>query len=135
MVLFKTRTTVPTQPVAEVIHHLNPTEIQATTLDITHSGAVFNINYNKEDTLMVEKLKAYLLELEAKKAAIVGKDFTEEINEKTAAFRDSLLKETEIKRAEDVAKVDSDIACITGLIEREQATAETEAIPTEPAVA
>ena len=132
MVLFKTRTQVPTQPVAEVIHHLNPTEIQATTLDITHSGAVVNINYNKEDTLMVEKLKAYLLELEAKKAAIVGKDFTEEINEKTAAFRDALLKETETKRAEDVAKVDSDIACITGLIEREQASVEAEAIPAEP---
>ena len=81
---------------------------------------------------MVEKLKAYLLELEAKKAAIVGKDFTEEINEKTAAFRDALLKETETKRAEDVAKVDSDIACITGLIEREQASVEAEAIPAEP---
>ena len=132
MVLFKTRTQVPTQPVAEVIHHLNPTEVQATTLDITHSGAVVNINYNKEDTLMVEKLKAYLLELEAKKAAIVGKDFTEEINEKTAAFRDALLKETETKRAEDVAKVDSDIACIAGLIEREQASVEAEAIPAEP---
>lgn len=135
MVLFKTRTTVPTKPTTEIIHQLSSTELKETTLDITHSGAVFNINKNKEDTLMVEKLKAYLLELEAKKAAIVGKDFTEEINEKTAAFRDSLLKETEIKRAEDVAKVDSDIACITGLIEREQATAETEAIPTEPAVA
>ena len=94
--------------------------------DIKHLGAVVSINIiKKEDTLMVEKLRAYRAELEDKKATIVNADFTQEIEKDVCAYRESLIKTSEENRAKNIAKVDSDIECIDTLIAREETLAES----------
>lgn len=97
------------------------------TLDIKHLGAVVNINIiKKEDTLMVEKLKAYRVELEAKKTDLYATNYIPEIEEDVKAYRESLIKASEEHRAKAIAKVDSDIECIDTLIAREEAICEAE---------
>ena len=119
-------------PCAAFVHQLSKEELQYYN-DITHFGAVFNINIiKKEDTLMVEKLMVYRKELEDKKAGLIAADYSTEINEKVLAYRDALIKATEDTRANEIAKVDSDIACINTIIEREQIN---EANVAEPTVA
>lgn len=89
--------------------------------NINHFGAVFNINIKKEDTVMVEKLQAYLAELESQKAAVLVENHTAEIEAEVLAFKEALIKELELKRQETVAKIDSDIECINKIIARETA--------------
>lgn len=68
---------------------------------------------------MVEKLKAYLAELVAKKEAVLTDDKTAEIDAKTAEFRASLVKACEDAKVELISKIDSDISCIEHIIARE----------------
>lgn len=76
---------------------------------------------------MVEKLKVYLAELMAKKDALINEDHTAEIEAEVVAYKETLIKGVEAKKAEAIAKVDSDIECITAIIARETA-AENEAV-------
>lgn len=80
---------------------------------------------------MVEKLKVYLAELEAKKEAVLADDKTAEIDAKTAEFRAGLVKACENAKAELLSKIDSDISCIKGIVAREleAETTEDEAVP------
>lgn len=73
---------------------------------------------------MVEKLKAYLAELFAKKDALIAEDHAAEIEAEVASYRETLVKNVEAKKAEAIAKVDSDIECITNIIARETETVE-----------
>ena len=110
---------------APFVYQLSDEEMKRyNTLDIKHIGAVLDIKFcEKEDTLMVEKLKAYLAELEAKKAGIEAEDNTAEIEARTADFKASLEKEYAEKKAAIVAKVISDIECVNNIIAREEAIA------------
>ena len=96
--------------------------------DIKHLGAVININIiKKEDTLMVEKLRAYRAELEAKKASIYAEDYIPQIEEDVKLYREALIKASEENRAKAIAKVDSDIDCVDTLITREEEAISAEA--------
>lgn len=120
---------LPNEPVAAFVHQLSDEELkQQERFDISHVGAVLDINkIDKEETLMVEKLKVYLAELMAKKDALINEDHTAEIEAEVVAYRETLTKGVEAKKAEAIAKVDSDIECITAIIARETA-AENEAV-------
>lgn len=111
---------------APFVYQLSDEEMKRYNIpDISHNGAVLDIkNSKKEVTLMVEKLKAYLAELEVKKAEIEAEDNSVEIEAKTAEFKANLEKEYAEKKAVSVAKVNSDIECITGIIAREEAIVE-----------
>jgi hypothetical protein len=74
---------------------------------------------DKEDTLMVEKLRTYLAELVAKKEAVEADDKTAEIDAKTAEFRAELIKACENAKVELISKINSDISCIECIIARE----------------
>ena len=118
---------------APFVHQLSDEEIAQTNFGIEHIGAVVDIKIKKkEDTLMVEKLKAYLAELEAKKAAVEAEDNAAEIEAKTAEFKANLEKEYAEKKAAIVAKVNSDIECVNNIIVREEAIAET--VVVEPSI-
>ena len=129
---FRRRTAIIADPpVVASVHQLADEEIVQRDTDIVPVGAGFGIEIiNKEDALMVEKLKAYLAELETKKAELLATDFIPEIEAKVAAFKESLIKESEDNRAKDVAKVDSDIACINKIIENELALAAAATVET-----
>lgn len=73
---------------------------------------------------MVEKLKAYRAELEAKKASIESEDHTAEIEAKVAEYKTTLEKEESERKAALIAKVISDIECINNIIAREESTTE-----------
>lgn len=80
---------------------------------------------------MIEKLKAYRAELEAKKAAIESEDHTAEIEAKVVEYKATLEKEEAEKKSAIVAKILSDIECINNIIAREE---ETEAVEISTAV-
>ena len=80
---------------------------------------------------MIEKLKAYRAELEAKKAAIESEDYTAEIEAKVEDYKATLEKEEAERKAAIVAKILSDIECINNIIAREE---ETEAVEISTAV-
>ena len=65
---------------------------------------------------MIEKLNLYRAELEEKKAAILNEVI--DVEEEVAAFRRDLEAKKQAKKDADIAKVDSDIECIDGIIAR-----------------
>lgn len=80
---------------------------------------------------MIEKLKAYRAELEAKKAAIESEDHTTEIEAKVVEYKATLEKEEAERKSAIIAKILSDIECINNIIAREE---ETEAVEISTAV-
>lgn len=65
---------------------------------------------------MIEKLNLYRAELEEKKAALLNEAI--DVEEEVAAFRRELEAKKQAKKDADIAKVDSDIECIDGIIAR-----------------
>lgn len=131
---FKRRYTpsVLTPPVV-IEHHLTESESQRLSTDIPHYGAVLDINNNKnkEDTRMVEKLKAYLEELKVTRENVVNEPIVDKVEADVAAFRETATQKYELEKESKINKIDSDIECITRIIELEEAKAaavtETEA--------
>lgn len=82
---------------------------------------------------MVEKLKAYRAELEAKKAMLENSAI--DVEAEVAAYREKLITAAEAERAATIAKLISDMNCIDGIIAREEekGTAEVtvDATPTD----
>lgn len=123
---------VLTPPVV-IEHHLTESESQRLSTDIPHYGAVLDINKNnyKEDTLMVEKLKAYLEELKVTKENVANESIIEKVEADVVAFRETATQKYELEKETKINKIDSDIECITRIIELEEAKAaavtETEA--------
>ena len=114
-------------PTSAIIHQLTDEEMQ--TYDINRFSAAFNIKLiEKEDTFMVEKLEAYKAELEAKKAAL--ENTVIDVEAEVAEFRAKREAEEKAKITADIAKVVSDIDCISVLIEREKAAIEAPAVET-----
>lgn len=116
-----------------IVYQLTNTELEERyKIGITHIGAVLDIyKTNKEDTLMVEKLKVYLHELQVKAAALQTEDYSKDIEERTAAYKAELTAKYEAERAEKLAKVNSDVECITAIIVREEElAAQATEIPT-----
>lgn len=85
---------------------------------------------------MVEKLKAYRAELEAKKAEVVASVIN--VEPEVEAYRNRLIADAEAKKAAEIAKFDSDINCIDGIIAREEveaaATAEATVVCETPII-
>ena len=122
------------EPITSFVYQLSDEEMRRyNPIDIKHIGAVYDISnlIKKEDTLMIEKLKAYRAELEAKKAAIESEDHTAEIEAKVEDYKATLEKEEAERKAAIVAKILSDIECINNIIAREE---ETEAVEVTTAV-
>lgn len=118
-------------PVAAFIHQLNEEEMQQhNTIDIKHIGAVIDIESGKkEDTLMVEKLKTYRAELEAKKVDITNKVIN--VEPEVEAYRQKLIADAEAKKSAEIAKLESDINCIDNIIAREESTVAAEVTPVD----
>lgn len=109
------------------VHQLTEAEQRSLNIDILHIGAVCDIkNVNKEVIRMVEKLKAYVAELEAIRTEVENTDYSEAINKEVMEFRAATVKKYEDAKVTALAKVDSDIACVNSIIERECALAAAE---------
>ena len=67
---------------------------------------------------MVEKLRAYRAELEAKKAMLENSVI--DVEAEVAAYREKLITAAEAERAATIAKLISDMNCIDGIIAREE---------------
>ncbi len=78
---------------------------------------------------MIEKLKAYRAELEAKKAEAIGKEIN--VEPEVEAYRQKLIADAEAKKAAEVAKFESDINCLDTIIAREEAAVTVEATPVD----
>lgn len=104
-----------------LVHQLTDEEMQSfATNDINRFSAAFNIKIiEKEDTFMIEKLEAYKAELEAKKVTL--ENTVVDVEAEVAEFRAKREAEERAKIVADIAKVASDIDCISVLIEREKA--------------
>ena len=114
-------------PTSAIVHQLTDEELQ--TYGINRFSAAFNIKLiEKEDTFMVEKLEAYKAELEAKKATL--ENTVIDVEAEVAEFRAKREAEEKAKITADIAKVVSDIDCISVLIEREKAAIEAPAVET-----
>lgn len=112
-----------------IVCQLRTEELQESYKDITRFGAAYSIKFKeKEDTLMVEKLKAYRDELIAKIEEIKGTDHNAEIDAKVAEFRAKLVAEIEDAADKELAKLNSDVECINGLIAREEAEIEAKTV-------
>lgn len=79
---------------------------------------------------MIEKLQVYLSELEAKRAEVLASDDSEAINAEIAEATDAILKKYAVAKEAALAKIDSDINCVTGIIAREKAAVATETVDT-----
>lgn len=112
------------KPRSAFVYQLTPAEMQQYNYDILCDGAAYNIKLiNKEDVIMVEKLHLYLSELEAKRAEVLTSDDSEAINAEIAEATDAILKRYAVAKEAALAKIDSDIDCVMGIIARENATA------------
>ena len=80
---------------------------------------------------MVEKLKAYLEELKVTRENVANEPIVEKVEADVAAFRETATQKYELEKENKINKIDSDIECITRIIELEEAKAaavtETEA--------
>ena len=70
---------------------------------------------------MVDKLQAYLVELQIEANAVAAVDNTAEIEAKVAEFRATLEAEAIAAKQAKLAKIHSDMDCLQRLIERETA--------------
>ena len=123
-------------PPVVIEHHLTESESQCLSTDIPHYGAVLDINnnnINKEDTQMVEKLKAYLEELRVTRENVVNEPIVDKVEADVAAFKETATQKYELEKENKIKKLDSDIDCIARLIELEEAK-EAEAITTPDTV-
>lgn len=122
-------------PPVVIEHHLTELESQRLSTDIPHYGAVLDINnnINKEDTQMVEKLKAYLEELKVTRENVVNEPIVDKVEADVATFRETATQKYELEKESKINKIDSDIECITRIIELEAAK-EVEAITTPDTV-
>lgn len=110
------------KPRAAFVYQLTPAEMQQYNYDILCDGATYNIKLiNKEDVIMVEKLHLYLSELEAKRVEVLTSDDSEAINAEIAEATDAILKKYAVAKETTLAKIDSDIDCVMGIIARENA--------------
>lgn len=101
----------------ELVQQATEKQIIQLSTDITRTGTAFNIKiFNKEENSMIEKLNLYRAELEEKKAALLNEAI--DVEEEVAAFRRELEAKKQAKKDADIAKVDSDIECIDGIIAR-----------------
>lgn len=74
---------------------------------------------------MVEKLKEYRAELEAKKAELEANGINNaEVEEKVNAYRQETIAEAQKELDDELNKIKINIDCINNLIAREEATAE-----------
>lgn len=81
---------------------------------------------------MIEKLHLYLNELEAKRVEVLNTDNTEAINAEINAYADEVIKRYANEKDAKLAKIDSDINCVKGIIAREtEIAAETADTVTE----
>ena len=97
------------------------------TTVIKRDDATLNIYFNKEDTLMIEKLIAYRTELEEEIAKVQAQDNTAEIEAQVAEYRQGLINDDKAAKEALIAKLNSDVECLNRLIRREQEAA-TEAV-------
>lgn len=101
----------------ELVQQATEKQIIQLSTDITRTGTAYNIKiFNKEENSMIEKLNLYRAELEEKKAALLNEAI--DVEEEVAAFRRELEAKKQAKKDADIAKVDSDIECIDGIIAR-----------------
>lgn len=101
----------------ELVQQATEKQIIQLSTDITRTGTAYNIKiFNKEENSMIEKLNLYRAELEEKKAALLNEAI--DVEEEVAAFRRELEEKKQAKKDADIAKVDSDIECIDGIIAR-----------------
>lgn len=111
---------------AAFTRQLSDEEMQACkTTVIKREDATLNIYFNKEDTLMIEKLIAYRTELEEEIAKIQSTDNTADIEAQVAEFRERIIAETKAANEALIAKLNSDIECLNRIINREQEAAES----------
>lgn len=115
------------KPLAVFEHRLTKREEERLYKDIRHYGAVLDINNEyKEDTIVVDKLRAYLEELRTAHAAILAEDNNTAIEAEVAEFRETVTAKYEADRTAKLLKVESDMNCIEELINRELTTVTTE---------
>lgn len=116
--MFYRRKTAPVARVqTELVQQATEKQIIQLTNDITRTGTAFNIKiFNKEEDSMVEKLNLYRAELEAKKTELLNEVI--DVEAEVAAFRRELEEKAAAKKVADIAKVESDIECIDGIIAR-----------------
>ena len=100
--------------------------------NIPHSGAVSDIqNIKKENNKMVDKLQAYLIEMQNEANIVATTDNSAEIEAKVAEFKATLEAEAIAAKQAKLAKIHSDIDCLQRLIDRETVQA---AEVTEPVI-
>lgn len=125
-------------PVAPFVRQLTDVEMQQfTNFGIMSFGAGYNINiFKEEDNPMIEKLMMYRAELEEKKHIFESPIDLTSIDADVEAYRNRLIEEAEEARALEIQQIESDIACINGIIAREEeaAAAALETQTTEPTV-
>ena len=108
------------KPLSAFVHQLTPAEAQRYNYDILCDGAAYNIKLNnKEDAYMIEKLFMYLNELEVKRNEVLATDDSAAIEAEVATFRDAVIKRYAVEKDNALAKIDSDIECVKGIIDRE----------------
>jgi glutaredoxin 2 len=100
------------------------TQQELNQFNIEHYGAVFNIDYKKENVIMITKLQTYRAELENLKAQELNKDYTAEIEQKVSEYRTKLQTEYAAQTDAYVSQIDNDLNCIDWLIKREMETAQ-----------
>lgn len=99
-------------------------KLSTITLNIPGFGAVSYINkLNKEELVMVEKLKVYLAEVEAKVFEINNKDIEVSVKEELAKAEANIREQLATERDFELAKLEHEKEVINKLIEREVALA------------
>ena len=77
---------------------------------------------------MVEKLKAYRAELIAKRDTVLNTEIN--VEPEVEAYRAKLIADIKAKKEAEVAKFESDINCIDGIIAREEEAAAAAVVAT-----
>lgn len=100
-------------------------------LELRHNqrnGAAVDINDKKENETMsntfIDKLTAYRNEMIADLNDLKNYDDSVEIEREVAAYREEITRAYAAERESKIQKFESDIQCVTVLIERENATSE-----------
>lgn len=69
---------------------------------------------------IVEKLTTYRTELEMKKNELLMADINPLVEQKVMEYREKVIAELQAEKEANINKIDSDIACLSVIIEREQ---------------